>query len=210
MDQVGNDTTDALIDLGQMALQFGRIDRITYHDDGVTPESDTDHTVMLGLIACAFAAKHLPDLDRGLIAQYALVHDLVEVYAGDTPTLDIDAAGLAAKAAREHAAQQQIDRRFAATLPWLTDHIAGYEDRVVPEARYVKAMDKLLPAITHILSGHKTLDQAGLTLDDLARRCDDQLIAMLDYAADFPALFDLRAQLIDMLLGRTTLADTAA
>ena len=84
-DHHARETADAVIALGRLALRFGRVDRITYHDDGVTAESDTDHTVMLGLIACAFAAAHLPDLDVGLIAEFAPVHDLVEVYAGDTP-----------------------------------------------------------------------------------------------------------------------------
>jgi len=87
-----------VVRLGQLALAFGRVNRITRHEDGTTPESDTDHTVMLGLIACALAERWYPHLDRGLVAQYALVHDLVEVYAGDTPTLAIDAAGAAAAA----------------------------------------------------------------------------------------------------------------
>lgn len=63
----------AVVELGRLALQFGRVNRITYHPDGHRPETDTDHTVMLGLIACAFAASHMPDLDRGVIAAYALV-----------------------------------------------------------------------------------------------------------------------------------------
>jgi hypothetical protein len=46
------------------------------------PESDTDHTVMLALIACALAPIVDARLDVGLVAQYALVHDLVEAYAG--------------------------------------------------------------------------------------------------------------------------------
>ncbi len=53
------DDVDAVVDLGRMALAFGRIDRITFYEDGGTPESDSDHTVMLGLVACAFAARHL-------------------------------------------------------------------------------------------------------------------------------------------------------
>ena len=64
--------SDAIVALGDLALRFSRINRITYHQDGMIPESDTDHTVMLGLICCAFAQKHLPALDLGLIAQFCL------------------------------------------------------------------------------------------------------------------------------------------
>ena len=69
---------DAL-SLAKLLLQFGRTNRITYHEDGVTPESDTDHTVMLGVMACAFAARYAPHLNNGKIAQFAFIHDLVEV-----------------------------------------------------------------------------------------------------------------------------------
>lgn len=85
------DLAEAVIDLGRLALAFGRIDRTAcYHPEGDMRESDTDHTVMLGWIAPALAAGLYPGvLDPGLVASYALVHDAVEVFAGDTPTLRI-------------------------------------------------------------------------------------------------------------------------
>src|SRR5258708_38319817 len=91
---------DAVIELGALALAFGRIDRrACYHPDQVTPESDTDHTVMLAWVALSLAALLYPaELDTGLVAQCAVGHDSVEVFAGDTPTCRIDAAVKAAKA----------------------------------------------------------------------------------------------------------------
>jgi 5'-deoxynucleotidase YfbR-like HD superfamily hydrolase len=189
-------TTNSVYALGVLSLAFGRVDRITYHDDGTTPESDTDHTVMLGLIACAFAERHLPDLDLGLIAQYALVHDLVEVYAGDTPTLRINAEQRASKEEREMAAYRRIYDEFHASLPWVHTMIAFYEARDTPEARYVKAMDKLLPKVTHIANRGVTLRHQGFTLSELMARYEQQLDELQAYAADFPPLFDLRAELI--------------
>jgi 5'-deoxynucleotidase YfbR-like HD superfamily hydrolase len=182
---------EAVVDLGHLALAFGRVDRITYHEDGVTPESDTDHTVMLGLVACAFAARHLPDLDLGRVAQYALVHDLlvhdlVEVSGGDTPTLRISAHQKAVKRERERLALERIGREFALRLPWLPDTIHRYERQGDPEARYVKALDKLLPKITHLLNGGVTLRQQAMGRDELAARYAAQGVELLGYAADFP------------------------
>lgn len=147
--------TDSLIHLADLALSFGRINRTAvYHPDRITPESDTDHTVMLVWIACALAARYCPgQLDIGLIAQFAAIHDAPEVYAGDTPTLRIDAAGLAAKNARERAATARIDREFAEYLPWFPSTIRLYEQQELPEARFVRALDKILPKIVHILDG---------------------------------------------------------
>jgi putative hydrolase of HD superfamily len=187
---------DAVIELGRLSLVFSRVDRITYHEDGTTPESDTDHTVMLGLVGCAFAARFLPELDLGLIAQYALVHDLVEVYAGDTPTLRINDEQKASKRDREHAALVRITEEFAGTLPWIPTMIGSYEWRRAPEARYVKALDKLLPKITHILNDLRTIHDQGMSRDELAERYEQQVGELQVYASDFPPLFDLRAELV--------------
>jgi 5'-deoxynucleotidase YfbR-like HD superfamily hydrolase len=191
---------DAVIDLGRLSLAFGRVDRITYHEDGVTPESDTDHTVMLGLVACAFAARHLPDLALGRIAQYALVHDLVEVYAGDTPTLRISTAERASKQERERAALERIEREFGGRLPWVAETIRRYEARQDPEACYVKALDKLLPKITHLLNGGVTLHEQGMGREELGARYAAQGLELLGYASDSTPLLEMRTALVRQVL----------
>lgn len=190
--------TDSVIALALLVLRFGRVERITLHEDGATRESDTDHTVMLGLVACAFAANHLPDLDPGLVGQYALVHDLVEAYVGDTPTLRITPEERVHKANREHAAYERISREFW-RLPWLAGTIAEYETLITPEARYVRAMDKLLPKVTHILNCGATLRMQGISREELRSRYAEQLTEITAYAADFPPLLALRAELIGWL-----------
>ena len=188
--------SDAIVALGDLALRFGRINRITYHQDGMIPESDTDHTVMLGLICCAFAQKHLPALDLGLIAQFCLVHDLPEVYAGDTPTLRITAEEREAKEQREKTARSRIRMRFEVSLPWVPDTIDTYETQRISESRYVKAMDKLVPKITHVLNAGVTIREQGMTRDMLIKRYDSQLTELMEYTHDFPELLELREDLL--------------
>jgi hypothetical protein len=63
---------DAAIRLAGLALASGRINRTACrHPDG-TPESDSDHTVMLGWLAPALADLTEPGLDPQLVAMYAL------------------------------------------------------------------------------------------------------------------------------------------
>lgn len=188
-----------VLHLGRLCLDFGRIERLCKHPDGERPETDTDHTVMLGLVGCAFAARHLPWLDLGLVAQYALVHDLVEVYAGDTPTLRIDDDIRRQKAEYEAAALNRLRREFGTRLPWVVDTIDAYEDRAQPEARYVKALDKLLPKITHIANRAIVLHEQHMVGPELAARYAAQLVELHGYAADFPPLFELRKQLLELL-----------
>jgi putative hydrolases of HD superfamily len=192
---------DAVTDLGRLALAFGRIDRTAvYHPDGHTPESDTDHTVMLGWVACSLAARYFPGLDVGLVAQFALVHDAPEVYAGDTPTLRIDAAGRAAKADREAAAVTQLNREFSGRLPWLPTLLAVYEEQEMPEARFVRGVDKVLPKIVHMLDGCAGLIDHGMGSGELTAVFDQQEADMARYVGEFGELMDLRAE----LAGRVT------
>jgi len=176
----------AVIDLGKLALKLGRVDRVTFHPDRITPESDTDHTVMLALIAPAFAAEHLPQLDPNMVASFAVVHDLVEVYAGDTPTLRITPEGQEEKKLREKAAANQIYNQLVDTFPWVPAMIAAYEYGQSPEARYVRAMDKILPKVTHILNQGLTLYLEGTDKAFLERRLAQQLEEIRGYTADMP------------------------
>lgn len=194
-------TVDAVVRLGEVALAFGRTPRITYHPDGKTLESDTDHTVMLGLLACSLAQRWYPGLRVGLIAQHTLVHDVHEVYATDTPTLwALDAAAVAAKRARETAAAVRLLAEFDDDLPWLPWAIVAYENLDTPEARFVKFLDKLMPKITHLLNGAVTVARQGMTRDQLVARYELQGRELAGYAAEFPEVEQLRRALVDRVV----------
>ncbi len=182
-----------IIELGQLVLNFGKVNRATFHEDGVTPESDTDHTVMLGIIACSYAERFAPELNRGRIAEFALIHDLVEVYAGDTATLKHMSPGdQRDKAEREHAAYERIQREFGEILPWVHEIIAAYERLDTREARFVKTLDKSMPGITHTLNGGVVVKSFGHTSDSLRELRQKQRQTMQStYAHDQGPALDL-------------------
>lgn len=198
-------TTEKVIELAQLCLRFGRVNRVTYHEDGKRFETDTDHTVMLAVIACAFAAQHNPFLDVGRVAQFAIVHDLVEAYAGDTNSLiaRTDAGpddATHTKEAREAAALDRVRDEFALDFPWLTDTIDAYESLAQPEARFVKALDKVLPKITHILNRGATLREHGVDASNIDAVNGSQVAKMqASYAADQPAVMSLYADVHTLL-----------
>lgn len=134
--------------LARLALQFSRVERVTRHEDGERPETDSDHSIMLALVACDLAPS---SLRSGRIAEFSVVHDLVEVYAGDAQTLTIDAAGRVEKAERERAAFARLRAELGETS-WVIVTLAAYEAQIEPEARYVRLMDKVLPKLTHLFN----------------------------------------------------------
>lgn len=163
--------------IANIILSFGHIHRLTKDAEG-RPESDTTHSLMLAFVACDLAMREnehrdLPlNLERVLI--FALVHDLCEVYAGDTPTLrELSADGQADKDAREAAALDRLQEELV-DMPWIADAIAEYESQRRPEARLVKAADKLLPRLTHVINGGLVLREQGVSLDEVATRIERQ------------------------------------
>ncbi len=183
-------------DLGSIAeliLRFGRVDRATRHPDGIRPESDTDHTVMLAVLALEIAHAHPEaDLRPGLLAELALAHDLVEAYAGDTDTaggLNPDAK--AAKAYRETRALAQI--RTLGTR-WIERAITVYERQDTPEARFLRYLDKITPKLTHTLNGCATARQRGRSLQSLR---EDHQRQGAELRAQYPEWADLLGPLFD-------------
>ncbi len=177
--------------LGVLALNFGLVPRGTFHTDGVTPETDTTHTVMLGLVACALA-DHIGGLDVGLTAQIALVHDLPEVYAGDTHTLRLlTAEAKAAKKAREHDASVRIAREVGGQLPWVPLAIAHYDGALSREAHFVWGVDKVLPKATSATNAGATLRVAGVGRAEMVARYAVQRAEMVARCGEWPLLIGL-------------------
>ena len=153
MNKVSREVIDACHNLARLIFAFGRVERATHHEDGVRKETDADHTVMLGIMACAYAKEFAPHLDIGKIAQFALVHDLVEAYAGDVNTYGLTSTDAQEeKEQGEAAALARIKQEFDAVFPWISETIEAYESLESLEARYVKVFDKTLPKMTYVLN----------------------------------------------------------
>ena len=141
-----------LTNVARLVFSFARVKRVTLYDDGVTYESDTDHTVMLSVCACALAQKFYPYLDVGKVAQFAIVHDLVEAYAGDTNTFNIKEEARREKEKREAQALVRIQQEFQNSYSWIPTTIEKYEALNTDEAQFVKAVDKLMTKLTHCIN----------------------------------------------------------
>jgi len=189
-----------IVDLGQLLLRFSRVERITYHEDGERVETDSDHTVMLSVLACAIASELRPDLDIGKIAQYALIHDLVEVYAGDTPTLKITEDEKIEKQRKEAEALERITGEFS-SFPWLIETMESYESLDTIEARFVKGIDKLMPIVTHLLNNGQLIKRHGMTKEQLLARYDQMIQEMGEYSGDLPEVMELRDMMAKVFVG---------
>ena len=149
-----------------------------------------------------YAEQFAPKLDKGKIAQYALVHDLVEGYAGDTPNFHSQNTELLKeKEKKEQAALDRIAEEFEDSFPWILDAIRKYEKLEEPEARFVKAIDKLMPKITNMLNFGGSYKKFNKTKKEIGDNLRTQNILMKKtYAHDLPMTTDLHAALTKKFL----------
>jgi putative hydrolase of HD superfamily len=193
---------EKLIDVGRLVLKFAKVNRATLHEDGARPESDTDHTVMLSVAACALAeALYKDKLDVGKIAQFALVHDLVEANVGDVNTINISKESRGEKERKEQESLRLIEIEFSQIYPWIHSTIEEYERKDTPEARFVKTLDKAMTKITNTLNKGAAIRKLGTSYEEIERHFEVQLSDYKSkYGEEFPELVDILEELMQNML----------
>lgn len=174
---------DRLAELQQFIADFAKVLRVPQLADTGRPENDVEHSYGLAMTCWFLHDKIAPDLDLLKIFQYALSHDIVEIYAGDTFAFDPDKAYVAGKEARERKAISQL-RVTLKDFPAAVDFTEGYMDKIDEEARFVKAVDKLLPLIMiELKEGKEYWDQHDITLSALREEKRSMLVS--DYVTPY-------------------------
>jgi putative hydrolase of HD superfamily len=151
------------------------------------------------MIMAPFATEPV-DLAKAMCM--ALVHDIVEIDAGDTFAYSNSEDELASKEAREQAA---ADRLFG-LLPdsmgqRFRDLWDEYELGDTPEARYVMAVDRMAPMLLNVTEGGTTWREYGITRDRVIARNGPHIE---------PALPAVWAQALAMLDAATAAGKIAA
>jgi putative hydrolase of HD superfamily len=139
-----------------------RQSRIT---DGSRHENSAEHSWHLALMALVLAGHAPPGTDLARVMAMLLVHDLVEIDAGDL-FVYADGAALARQEVAERAAADRIfallpDPQAAETRA-LWDE---FEERRTREARFARALDRLEPMLLNMRTGGGTWVAHGITLD---------------------------------------------
>ncbi len=152
---------DRIAELQQLIAQFGGIERAPHLPGHPRKENDNDHSFGLALTCWYLQPLIAPELDLLRILKYALSHDIVELYAGDT--FAFDTAGMSNKRDRELGALGKLEQEWG-DFKELSQYAGRYMERIDEEARFVKAVDKLLPPIMIELSGEQEWKRLGITL----------------------------------------------
>ena len=136
-------------------VEVDRVKQVVRHNplaDGSRRENDAEHMWHLALAVVVLAEHAAEPVDLARVVTMVLVHDLVEIDAGDV--LVYDAAGRAA----QHDAEARAAERIFGLLPddQAADLRAAWEEfeaRRTPEARFAAAADRLLPVLLNHAAG---------------------------------------------------------
>jgi putative hydrolase of HD superfamily len=138
--------------------------RRSYVTDGSRHENDAEHMWHLALFVLVLAEHAAEPIDVTKVLKMVLVHDIVEIDAGDV--FVYDEAARAGKAAAEEAA---ADRLYALLPPDQGAELRGlweeFEAKATPEARFAAAVDRLQPLLLNVATGGRSWQEHGITAD---------------------------------------------
>ncbi len=132
-------------------------------------ENSAEHSWTLALMAMVLAEHTDEKLDVMRVLQMLLVHDLVEVDAGDTFCYDL--AANATKADRERCAAERLfgllpeDQEREFRQLW-----EEFEARESGEARFANALDRLLPLLQNFHNGGGSWREFGINVERALER----------------------------------------
>ena len=156
----------------QFIIEIDRLKQILRQSlisGGSRRENSAEHSWHLAIMASVLAEYALPETDLLRTLQMLLIHDLVEIDAGDTFCYDIQANQ--DKADRETQAANRIfgllpdDLRQAMRSLW-----DEFELRETPSAKFAAALDRIEPMLLNQQTQGGTWKQHGITSDRVLQR----------------------------------------
>ncbi len=167
-----------------------QIFRQTYLNDATRHENDAEHSWHLAIMAVLLAEHAEVELDIIRIVKMVLIHDIVEIDAGDVHLYSVD-RNSDDKVVKEKAA---ADRIFGMLPDDQTQELRElwdeFETRQTPESRFAGSLDRLQPLLHNYFTEGKSWKEHGITRS--------QVLAMNGYIQEgSELLWKLAQRLID-------------
>lgn len=165
------------------------IERRSFVTDASRRENSAEHSWHLAMLALVLSEHARDGVDIARVVAMVLVHDIVEIDAGDV-FVYADEAAHAAKLERETLAAERIfDLLPRDQVPIFRALWDEYEAGATDDARFAAALDRLQPLLLNIAAGGATWREHGITADRVVERN-----ALIGDGA--PALWDRARELI--------------
>ena len=139
--------------------------------DGTRRENDAEHSWNLAMLAMLFEEYSTEKVNIERVLKIALVHDLIEIYAGDTFAYDVK--GNEDKLQREIESADKLfgilDPEQGAQIRALWDE---FEAKETPESKYANAIDRIQPLINNYMTNGHTWKEGDVHAPQILKRMD--------------------------------------
>lgn len=145
------------------------ISRMTYVSDGTRRENDAEHAWHAALMTVLLAGYSNEPIDVLRTVTMLLLHDLVEIDAGDAFAYDAEA-----QAAQHEKEIRAADRIFGLLPKDQEAYFRGlweeFEAWATPEARFARVMDNLQPLMLNAMQEGRLWREREITLRQVLER----------------------------------------
>jgi len=169
-DQNDDRRLEQQLDFVREVDKLKQIERQTWLLDGSRRENDAEHSWHLALMAIVLREyADGQDLDLLRVIEMVVIHDLVEIDAGDTYAYDPEAN--ADKADREQRAAERIfgllpdDQAERLRALW-----EEFEQRTTPEARFAASLDRFQPVMHNFHTAGRAWREHGIRIEQVLAR----------------------------------------
>lgn len=146
-----------------------QIGRQTYLKDGSRKENDAEHSWHLAIMALLLGEYANEPIDVLRVMSMVLIHDIVELDAGDTYAYD--AAGNATKREREEAAADRIFHILPEDQAlYLRELWEEFEAAESAEAKFAHTLDNVQPIMLNDASGGRAWQEHRVKLSQVMER----------------------------------------
>lgn len=146
--------------------------RQTKIHDGSRRENDAEHSWHLALMAfllAEYADEQGSDIDMLKVIKMCIVHDIVEIDAGDTFCYDT-VAGMDKLEREQRAAERIFGLLPEDQCKELHQLWEEFDAMLTPEAKYAAALDRLQPVLLNILNKGGTWREHGIKKEQVINR----------------------------------------
>ena len=146
-----------------------KIMRQTYLSDASRKEDDAEHSWHLALMAVLLKEYSNEEVDLTKVIPMVLIHDLVEIDAGDTYAYDEEGQKT------QHERESRAADRIYSLLPEdqkkkLRDIWEEFEEGETAEAKFAHTMDNIQPAMLNAANGGVAWKERGISMSQIMKR----------------------------------------
>ena len=132
-------------------------------------ENDAEHSWHIAVMAMLFEEYAKEKVDVGRVARMCVVHDLVEIYAGDTFAYDVK--GNEDKEAREAEAADRLFGQIPVEQGKMIRELwEEFDAMETADAKYAACLDRLQPFLHNTLTGGHTWVESGTKRPSVEKR----------------------------------------